>query len=158
MRYVCSECGNEIDSDMDFCPACGCMRDKAFVFDDKGYVSNVCPACGEPYLPGDRYCGKCGTEIPDSVRPMMTPKLRSNGTLAIALALLPGFFNIFGLGHFVLKQYARGAMFLVMTLVLWFLNDWSWRASSVFTMFLDVAVYFYQCMDILRYAYAPEEK
>lgn len=159
MKYVCPECKCQYEGDLDFCPRCGCMRDKAAALNDQGQIENVCPGCGERFNLGDRYCGKCGHELPAVASdPMaMAPHPRKYGTVAIVAALLGGFFNVFGLGHIILKKYSRAAMFLVISLVLWYLNGWTWASTSILTLVLDFVIYFYQCMDILRVAYSPED-
>ena len=111
MKYICHDCGYEIPEDMEFCPHCGCMRDKSTPVDDQtGMPLGVCPSCGAKTNPGDSFCGSCGAALPE-VR-VMVPKMRKNGTLAIILGLFPGFFNIFGLGHLVMREWSKGAMFL----------------------------------------------
>ncbi len=159
MRYICHDCGNEIPEDMDFCPRCGCMANKSTPIDDSGYPMNVCPGCGAVFAPGDRFCGSCGARLPDQatmVQPFYRPKLRRNGMAAILLALIPGFFNVFGLGHLLLRQWSRGCMFLALGLLMWYFNGWSFVSTSFLMAMMSIAVFFYQAMDVLRAAYAPE--
>lgn len=156
MKHICGECGAQIDEGMDFCPRCGCMKDKSYVVDDSGMTSRVCPQCGEPVGRIDEFCGKCGCKLnPQPVMPMPFPRMRKNGNLALILAILPGFFNIFGLGHLVMKKYSRGCMFLGISLILWYLNGWQLSSSNMTVMILDLLVFFYQSMDIFRVVYAP---
>lgn len=158
MSRMCSECGKEVPDDMDFCPYCG--SNKGFVvMGQNGGFSFTCLSCGASYNPGDAYCGSCGTALPstDNLRVPM-PTMRKNGMAAFLLALIPGLFNVFGLGHLLMRSYARGAMFLVISLVVWYLNDWSIYSSSILLMILEVAVFFYQVMDLSRIVYSPEDK
>ncbi len=158
MMYVCGECGAEIPEGMDFCSRCGCMRDKAFRVDEGGALSSaVCPGCGAPCGPADLFCGRCGARLELAVQVRTAqPRMRRNGTVAILLALIPGFFNIFGLGHFVLKEWSRGSMFVAITAVIWYLNGWQLSNSSFLVMVVVLGMYMYQAMDILRLAYSPE--
>lgn len=160
MRTICGECGAEIPDGMDFCPKCGCMREKAYRIDDSngGMPSSTCPKCGAPCGPADLYCGKCGQKLEPTLQFPVQPKMRKNGNLAVFLALVPGFFNIFGLGHLVLKEWSRGIMFLVITVVLWYINGWSFVNTNFVVTIIDLLVYVYQAMDILRLAYKPEDK
>lgn len=154
MKYICHDCGYEIPEDMEFCPHCGCMRDKSTPVDDQtGMPLGVCPSCGAKTNPGDSFCGSCGAALPE-VR-VMVPKMRKNGTLAIILGLFPGFFNIFGLGHLVMREWSKGAMFLAMSVILIYVNG-SLISTSFLMSILSVAVYFYQCMDLIRAVYSPE--
>lgn len=152
MSLICGECGHEIPPGMDFCPACGCMVDKAVHHGDYDLTAE-CPDCGGPLHPGDSFCGSCGAKVSVSSTVYEAPRSGNRGNIAILMALIPGFFNIFGLGHLVMRKYSRGAMFLVMSLVLWYLNGWKLYGDSMFLMILDVAIYFYQAMDLLRITY-----
>ena len=114
---------------------------------------HVCPSCGAQSKPGDLYCGSCGAQLPQ-VR-MVVPKLRRNGMIALILGLVPGFLNIFGLGHLLLKEWSKGIMFLAMSAILFYVNG-GLIAESMLMSLLSVAVYFYQCMDLIRVAYSPE--
>ena len=154
MKYICHDCGYEIPGDMDFCPRCGCLRDRSTPVDDEtGMPLGVCPSCGAQSKPGYLYCGSCGAQLPQ-VR-MVVPKLRRNGMIALILGLVPGFLNIFGLGHLLLKEWSKGIMFLAMSAILFYING-GLIAQSMLMSLLSVAVYFYQCMDLIRVAYSPE--
>ena len=86
---------------------------------------------------------------------MMVPKMRKNGMIAIILAMFPGFFNVFGFGHLVLKDWSKGAMFLAMSVILFYING-GFIPTTMLMSILSIAVYFYQCMDLIRVVYSPE--
>lgn len=154
MKYICHDCGYEIPDGMDFCPRCGCVKDKSTPVDDQtGMPLGICPHCGASTNPGDAFCGSCGSPLPE-VR-MMVPKMRKNGMIAIILAMFPGFFNVFGLGHLVLKDWSKGAMFLAMSVILFYING-GFMPTTMLMSILSIAVYFYQCMDLIRVVYSPE--
>lgn len=155
MKYICHDCGNEIPDDMDFCPRCGCLREKSTPVDDNsGMPLGVCPSCGAKIGFGDAFCGACGAALPQVQ--MIRPKMRKFGGVAMVLALIPGFFNIFGLGHLLLKSWARGLMFLALTAIMFYVNGMSLFPTSFMLSLISVAIYFYQAMDIVRVIYAPE--
>lgn len=160
MKFICRDCGYEIPDDMEFCPRCGCLREKSTPVDDStGFPLNVCPQCGAARSLTDEFCGACGAKLPSlsTYRPYIRPKLRKNGALALMLALIPGFFNVFGLGHLVLRQWSRGAMFLAMSVLVWYLTDWKLYTDDLFVTMIHILVYFYQAMDIFRVVYSPED-
>ena len=151
MRYICHDCGYEIPSDMDFCPRCGCLRTNATTVGDDGMPADACPSCGAHIDRGAVYCPSCGNKVPEAVTVM--PRANKMGMAAIALALIPGIFNIFGLGHLVLKQWSRGAMFIALTVIILYMNGWQLFSSNIMIYLITLAVYMYQAMDIFRYVY-----
>lgn len=155
MTRVCQECGRDVPEDMDFCPHCG--SDRPFINrGDNGAVETTCPSCGAPFLPGDRFCGTCGAALPNVSSVAFMPQMRRNGMAAVIVSLIAGMFNVFGLGHIILRSYSRGAMFLLISLVIWYLNGWSIMSSSMLFLLLEIMVFFYQTMDVVRIAYSPE--
>lgn len=155
MTKVCGECGHDVPDDMDFCSYCGSRS--TMNVGQTGIPDMVCPSCGTPYGPGDRFCGKCGATLPQITTQMVLSRMRKHGSAAIVVSLIAGFFNVFGLGHLILKEYARGVMFLLMSAIIWYLNDFQLFGGSLIVVLLSVMVYFYQAIDIMKYAYAPED-
>lgn len=156
MTYICSECGNEIPDDMDFCPHCGCMKSKAFQMSQSGALTHrTCPECGAQINEGDQYCGSCGAKVQYVQVPMM--KMRKYGMIAVALAVIPGFFNVFGLGHLLMKEWSKGIMFLVISAVLWYIDPFG-TSTNVVMMLASIFVFVYQAMDIFNVIYKPEVK
>lgn len=156
MTRSCAECGREVPDDMDFCPHCGCRTTVSV--NDTGMPEMACPSCGMPFRPGDRFCGRCGTSLPSITPQMLMPRMRKHAGTAVVVSLVAGFFNVFGLGHIILKGYARGAMFLVLSLIIWYLNGWSLFSGDFLIMLLTIAVYFYQVIDVSRVAMTPEDR
>lgn len=149
MMYICSECGSQIPEDSDFCYHCGALRTKALQMDDSGHMEmGKCYSCGEPVKGEEYFCSKCGAPLVKATQ----PHLVKYGMLAIFMAAIPGFFNIFGLGHLVLKQWSRGIMFMVMGALLWWIEPGYMMSGDLFIMMLRIGVFFYQMMDIYRYA------
>ena len=159
MRLICHDCGYEIPEGMDFCPKCGCMADKATAVDDSGIPVMACPKCGTAATMGDRFCKHCGATLGDAMQApvFVKPRMRRNGALAFMLAVIPGFFNIFGLGHFVLKQWSKGIMFLAISVVVWYVNGWSMFSSNLMMSLISILVFIYQLNDVSRAMFAPEE-
>lgn len=158
MIFVCSECGKEIPEGMDFCPYCGCMKTTALRFDDNGnYAPSVCTNCGAPIEDGAAYCIKCGSGVQQPVVPVRLT-MRKNGMFALMLGLIFGIFNIFGIGHLLLKKWSRGLMFLAMGMVIFYIDPHFLSSSSFLTMVLRMMLFMYQSLDLLSLVYAPEGK
>ena len=153
MIYICSECGCQIPDDSDFCHRCGCMKSKALRMDGDNLVTDGrCHSCGSPVGPSDDFCGSCGAAL---ARQMPIIRMRKNGTIALMLALIPSFFNVFGLGHLVLKQWSRGAMFFCMTFILWYITPML-SESYMLLLFIKLGLFMYHASDIFRAVYSPE--
>ncbi len=155
MIYICSQCGSQIPDDSDFCYTCGCMKSKALKMDDNGLVSEgVCHSCGAEVSPGDAFCGSCGAalvQLPPRV------KVKKYGQVALLLAVLPGMFFIFGLGHFVLKSWSRGLMFLAMSAILWYISPPGYLPSeNIYIFVVQIGVYMYQAVDVMRSSFVVE--
>ena len=158
MMYICSQCGNQIPDDAEFCYYCGCLKSKALKMDDSGHIeTGVCHVCGEPVKGGESFCTKCGAALVLE-RPMVPVKMDGRRIAALILATIPAFFNIFGLGHLVMKQWSRGFMFLAMTAVMCILCPFWVPSPSFFVMILRVGLFMYSVFDAMRYIYSPEVK
>ena len=57
-----------------------------------------------------------------------------------------------------MKSWARGCMFLALSVILVYINGWSLFSTNFLMAMLSVMVYFYQAMDLMRTVYAPEAK
>ena len=158
MMYICSQCGNQIPDDAEFCYYCGCLNSKALKMDDSGHIeTGVCHVCGEPVKGGESFCTKCGAALVLE-RPMMPVKMDGRRIAALILATIPAFFNIFGLGHLVMKQCSRGFLFLAMTAVMCILCPFWVPPATFFVMILRVGLFMYSVFDAMRYIYSPEVK
>ncbi|GEM_PF-759383 len=95
-----------------------------------------CPYCGTPLVEGARFCGSCGSELPQETPPA-GPQARPSGppprpgppprqtpppqgapdikdpNTALLLELLPGLFmGTFGIGHLYLGRVGRGLLIM----------------------------------------------
>ncbi len=145
MKYICPECGSEIEDGADFCYNCGCLKSKAYAVRDAGAEGNICSKCGEEVSEGELFCRHCGAPVAAAATPL---KVSSNSSLALLLAFVPGFFSIYGLGHLVLKEWIRASMFLSMTALYWYMRM-SYNNSWVL-MLLSIGLFIYQTVDIFR--------
>lgn len=158
MTLVCLECGREIPDDMDFCPSCGAIKRNALRFDEQGrFVNDRCVKCGEVLEPDARFCISCGTPVLMYHHP--TPMhMRKNGNIALVAGLIFGFMNIYGIGHLIMRNWSRGFMFLGITAVMMYLDPSLFVSSSLMFTMIRIFIYMYQCTDLLRLVYAPEDK
>ena len=128
--HICTECGRVHEDDMDFCPHCGSTKG-----------GNVDPALIPPQFrivngPQGAYVAKVNMKVI---------------YIALALALIPGVLDIFGLGHFVLKRYVSGLAFLSCTAIVYYERFTGYFGVSETIMFVaTLAVLVLQMWDIFR--------
>ncbi|MCQ2084888.1 MAG: zinc ribbon domain-containing protein [archaeon] len=159
LKKYCMECGSETDADADFCYICGSRKiisvnpSNNRVIMEKGH----CPYCGNDNVPDASFCAKCGRRIGEfEYGGVRKTKLSGKDILAIFLALIPGAFNVFGLGHLAMKKVSRGLMYLAISAVLLYLRFANGDVSYSMLIILEVIgllVYLKQASEIFREAY-----
>jgi len=157
MSVICSECGSEIPEGADFCYRCGARLDHALKVteDGSGIISNTCFNCGGGISPNDQFCQHCGKPVSSSYIPLNRTKVSRKGLIAIVVAFLAGLVDVFGLGQLILKRWAKGAAFLVITAVLFYLAP-SFLATETGTFILlamRLLTFFLQISDVIKAVY-----
>lgn len=159
-RY-CLECGSEVEPGADFCYTCGSRR----VIEVDSNTNRVvmpkghCPFCGHDNAPDAKFCGSCGKRIGDFeyVGNVNRP-LTSRDLMIMIATLLPGAFNIFGLGHILIKRYSRAAVYLIISAVLIYMR-FSLSDASMSTLIMieiiGLVVYLKQAFEIFAIIYGP---
>ena len=148
-RRYCLECGGVVEPGADFCYTCGSRR----VIDVDPETNRIilpkghCPYCGHDNEPDARFCGSCDLTAKDWIIMLAT--------------LLPGAFNVFGIGHIILKKYSRAAVYLVISAIILYLR-FSLVGTSMSTLILieiiGLVVYFKQAFEIFAVLYGPREE
>ena len=158
LRYVCTGCGNEIPEGQEFCYVCGTWSSKALKLNDEGTAiySPRCFTCGEVLPDGAEFCPKCGKRADESQITVGMMKQARGYTfkdyLAIILAIIPGFFNIFGLGQIIQKRWSQAFVFISCTILLLYLSP-SFMSSSNTTIILIVmqlGLFLFSLMDVFK--------
>ena len=129
--FICTECGRVTDSpDAEFCYHCG---------SDKGTIGthNIVP---EGYQPIQANGG--GVIYADRTKLRRVP-------LALLLAFVPGLFDIFGLGHFVIGKWGRGLGFLALSGGYYYVKYMSgWEMILPYLFVLSLGVFVLQMIDL----------
>ncbi|AIZ56356.1 double zinc ribbon [Candidatus Methanoplasma termitum] len=177
MNYICPECGSDIPEESEFCYRCGRKRDNTIRVDPAGHFvepeKNKCTACGAEMSPNDLICQKCGEPRSRIQMATFRPKMVKNGWIGIALAViggilvflpigpigpLSGMFSIFGLGHFYFKKWKRGAWFLLITALMFFIMYTEPEMTTLMHfLFFTASVFFFlmQTMEVVMLAFTP---
>ena len=145
---ICKQCGSPVDPSSMKCQVCGAIHN-ASGNPNKSNPGGYCGKCGTPLAAKYDPCSSCGHvkttfAPPPPVTPSpqnTSPFYKGTGT-AVALALIPGFFGICGIGHFYLNKIGRGIVLLVVGLIL---GAISWSSMGIglviFLPFLAWTVY-----------------
>ena len=128
--HICTECGRVHQEDLDFCPHCGSTKG-----------GNVDPELIPPEFkivngPKGAYV------VRQDVR-----RIR----LALALALIPGVFDIFGLGHLLLGKYFRGLWYLCCSGIVYYERFTGYfGVESTYMFVITLALLIIQLFDIFH--------
>ncbi len=85
-----------------------------------------CQNCGNEVQSGTRFCPECGANIQqDQYRQShadqsyyQQPYSKKDPTIATILAVVLGFFGLFGIGHIYVGRIARGIVLLILGLII----------------------------------------
>ena len=156
MKRICCGCGAEIPADRDFCYTCGAWAKDAYLLNDDLTViyAKTCPKCGKQLIPESQYCSYCGEKVSESgipVRSASKTKYTNMDLLAAGLAIIPGFFNIFGLGQLVQKRWSKAFVYICTTLLLFYITPSleATDAGSTILIFIQVGFFFFSVVDVL---------
>lgn len=162
--YTCPECGSEVPDDSDFCYVCGRAKKKG---DDAGPTGNIaftpgmCAFCGGKVGFSDVFCEHCGKPINNIPQMMMfKPKMSKYGWIGIALALIPGFFNVFGLGHLFFRRWGRAGMYLLISVLFIYMTRFAVLSDfmEILVLLSSIFIYFMQAMEVFMLAFLPPKK
>lgn len=159
MTRICIGCGEEIPDGQEFCYRCGAWADKAVQLDDSGGIvySDMCPGCGKAVPSGSEYCPYCGTKVQGSAAVRQTVVRRPWDTrdyLSVAFAVIPGFFNIFGIGQIVQRRWSKAFVYITMTIILYYLKpSFSENTGSSWVLLiLQMGLFMFSLIDVFNNA------
>lgn len=128
--HICTECGRVSEEDYDFCPHCGSTKG-----------ANVDPALIPPQF----------KVVSSNQGTFIVKQSAIRIKLALALALIPGIFNIFGLGHFALGKYVRGVLFLACSGFYYYERYIGYFGIGYWYLFgFSMAVFLVQILDVFN--------
>jgi ribosomal protein S27AE len=102
----CINCGEYNYEDSVYCGRCGLLTK----------VSKECPGCHGTIAFSDRYCTTCGKMI----RPGKITRTSVRPIAALIIAMVPGLFSIWGMGHFFAGSPTRGLGFFLLGILMLF--------------------------------------
>ena len=155
MKHVCIGCGNEIPEEQEFCYVCGALVKDSLMTNDDGSIINVpyCKKCNSPVPRGLDVCPKCGEPADIASVDLGYPRRRkftAKDYIALFLAIVPGFFNIFGLGQIVMKRWSKAFFYICATIMLYYLAPslMSTSNSYMLLIFVEMFVFLLSIMDV----------
>lgn len=163
MSLHCSSCGATNPDYAEFCMRCGTYfspeeREAA----RERFENPICYRCGTDLLPGAEFCTNCGA--PQGARAQVARTSQAMGILRFArmLALIPGIFDIFGLGHLLLRRWGRGVSFLACSAGVFLARiklqelDLVQTGWGTAVMIASLAIFLVQMWDVFRITYQME--
>lgn len=85
---------------------------------------SYCPYCGAYVESNWAYCQKCGQYLRGLLEVSQTPVYigrKKDPMIALLLALVPGLFGIWGIGHFYVGEFGKGILLLGLGIFLAFI-------------------------------------
>jgi len=178
MNYICPECGRDIPEESDFCYHCGRKKDNTIRLDRSGHFippeTERCTSCGGEIPLSAPLCPKCGAPRSKTQMALFRPQMAKNGWIGLVLAAvggmlvfipvgpigpLPGLFSIFGLGHLYFRKWKRGALFLMLSVLMLFARIFQTGEPSMTIQILFVLItgfiFVVQFMEALVLAFMP---
>ncbi len=156
MRRICSGCGEEIPEGSDFCYVCGAWAKDAYSVDDEGTTlhTGYCSNCGGELRPGSNFCQYCGAPASDSDIQLETgPRYTARDVVALVLAILPGFFNVFGLGQLALAKWSKAVVYLCATVLFFYVRPSIMLASqtgAIILILVQLAFFVMSVSDVFK--------
>ncbi|MFA6679895.1 MAG: zinc ribbon domain-containing protein [Candidatus Methanomethylophilaceae archaeon] len=154
MPYICSQCGSVMEDKDEFCYRCGATRTHAYYLNVGEDV--VCSNCGTKLPTDSIFCSNCGQLIKQA-SPVKQNKYSATLTMtAMMLAFIPGIFDVFGLGHFVLGKWVRGSIFLSCSVAIYYVDTYYVldKTMEYVLIFVCMALFVIQALDLYRFVYS----
>lgn len=151
MALRCPACQTLSPDWAEFCLHCG----RNFTQTERQQTVDVresCVDCGSEMTFGTNLCPACGSVGTPAID--MTTAFRTS-LLAKLLALIPGIFNFFGLGHLYLGKYQKAFFLLLASLALRLANE-RWVVpgnipnAEMVWLGASLVVFIYQLWDVYR--------
>jgi RNA polymerase subunit RPABC4/transcription elongation factor Spt4 len=157
MSRVCIGCGNEIPEGQDFCYVCGAWAKNALIFEEEGdqIYANVCVSCHKTMPSDAEFCPYCGSKSEPArvpVRVRSPTKISKMDIMAIILAVVPGFFNIFGLGQIVQRSWSKAFVFICVTVIFFYVAPGFMGTTNgyIILLVMQLAIFIFSISDVFR--------
>jgi len=110
----------------------------------------VCQQCGTEVFDGEEFCYSCGY-IGEPVECTHEPMDKNKEWAALLLALIPGIFDIFGLGQLYLRSYLKAGLFLASSIILYIAGSYyGVKDDNIVYMGVTMAIFMIQAMDVMN--------
>lgn len=124
MSIICNQCGGISPDSSNFCQRCGSLFSELEIQSaQQRLLEPECIRCGEKLIEGGTFCPKCGSSQDQRTMRIIANEIMRKTMTAKFLALIPGIFYIFGLGHIYLRSYGKAVFFIALSSLI-YLGDW----------------------------------
>ena len=110
----------------------------------------VCRQCGTEVFDGEEFCYSCGY-TGEPVECVHEPMDKQSEWIALLLALIPGIFDVFGLGQLYLRSYLKAGLFFTLSAVLYIaVSYYDVKKDDITYMGATMAIFLIQAMDVMN--------
>jgi len=110
----------------------------------------ICGQCGTEIFDGEEFCYSCGN-TGEPIECVHEPMNKQNEWIALLLALIPGIFDVFGLGQLYLRSYLKAGLFLAVSLVLYFaVPHYGVDKGTLPYLGMTMVIFLAQAMDVMN--------
>jgi len=137
----------------EFCYKCGATKVHAYYLNTGEEI--ICSSCGTKLPTDSIFCSSCGSPLKQAV-PMNKNRYSATQTItAMMLAFIPGMFDVFGLGHFVLGKWVRGLAFLSCSAAIYYVDKYCVlnKTMEYVLVFVCMGLFIVQVLDLYRFVY-----
>ena len=163
IRHICTGCGSEIPEGQDFCYVCGSWTKNALTLDDEDRIrySDMCLNCGKALPKDSDICPFCGAKVEERYsEPVVVRRPWTMADyLSVTLAIIPGFFNIFGLGQIIQRRWSKAFVFICATVLLFYITPAFLESSSNYWLIiaLQIIIFMFSLMDVFTHVGKRED-
>ena len=121
----------------------------------------MCLNCGKELPKGSDFCPYCGTKVEgvQSTPVVVRRQWTLMDYLSIALAVIPGFFNIFGLGQIIQRRWSKAFVFICATILLLYLTPSFMENTDHYWILIamQIVLFMFSLMDVFNHIGSREE-
>jgi len=113
--------------------------------------------CGKELVPGAEFCSHCGartkdSEIPININRSRKVKFTNLDFVAILLAVVPGLFNVFGLGQIIQRRWSKAFVYICATAIFLYISPAMMGSPNgrALMIALQIGFFIFSVLDVFK--------